>query len=436
METTNLLYSDEAEKQIIGICLVDPDKLNEIELDSAEFYIDKHRTVYQAMRSLQNSGTPPDYVTLCEYLDRQDKLKDIKAGYLVELINEAGLSFGLESNIKIVQDYAARRRMISQANELVSMAHDTQHGFIDKLAGVVDELVMGAKPRHGAHHWNEDLSRYYDWLGQRAQSPGEMWGIPTGIKDFDKMTGGLQAGELIYIAGEPGIGKSILSIQMGVGMAEAGFPGCVYSLEMSSRQLIGRIISSKTRVQSYKMKSGKMNEDEWEAVTTTIEKVNSLPIYISDDATITTAQLRADLARNIARNKITWCVLDYDMLLQDGDGKLDEIQFSTLVSKRLKNIARDLNIAMLTVSSVTKEAIGDEGAPSMRNIRGGAQKLHNADVAGFLTRHIPDKKQWEKDDPNLRTFTFVKGRELTSLGSFHLVKFQDYPAFGDYARNG
>lgn len=433
METISL-FSEEAEKQIIGICLVNPEKLNEIELDNSEFYIDRHRIIYTAMRQLANSGTPPDYVTLCEYLERQDKLKDVKPAYLVELIGEAGLSFGMESSIKIVQDYSARRRMIAQANELVSMAHDTQHTFTEKLAGVVDELVMGAKPRHGAHHWESDLSRYYDWIGERANNPGEMWGIPTGVKDFDKMTGGLQGGELTYIAGEPGIGKSILSIQMGVGMAEAGYPGCIYSLEMSTRQLIGRIISAKTRVQSFKMKSGRMNDDEWQAVTMTIEKVNNLPIYISDDATMTTAQLRADLARNIARNNVKWCVLDYDMLLQDGDGKLDEIQFSTLVSKRLKNIARDLNIAMLTVSSVTKEAIGDEGAPSMRNIRGGAQKLHNADVAGFLTKHIPDKGGWDRANENLRTFTFVKGRELTSLGSFHLVKFTDYPAFGDYAK--
>lgn len=432
MDTPKILYSEDAEKQIIGICLVNPQALEEIELDPQDFYIDKHRIIYTAMRQLQNSGTPPDYVTLCEWLERQDKLKDVKSTYLVELIGESGLTFGLESVVKIVQDYGGRRRLVAQANTLVSLAYDTGKSFIDPLANVVDELVMGAKPRHGAKQWSGDLSSYYDWLGQRAQNPGEMWGIQTGVKDFDKITGGLQPGELVYIAGEPGIGKSILSIQMAVGMAEAGHPGCIYSLEMSSRQLIGRIISARTRVQSRKMKSGRMNEDEWQAVTVAIESVNNLPLYISDDATLTTAQLRADLARNIARNKIEWCVLDYDMLLQDGDGKLDEIQFSTLVSKRLKNIARDLNIAMLTVSSVTKEAIGDEGKPSMRNIRGGAQKLHNADVAGFLTNHIPDK--WEKADQNLRTLTFVKGRELTSLGSFHLVKFADYPAFGDYAK--
>ena len=182
------------------------------------------------------------------------------------------------------------------------------------------------------------------------------------------------------------------------------------------------------------MKSGRMNEDEWQAVTMAIENVNKLPLYISDDATLTTAQLRADLARNIARNKISWCVLDYDMLLQDGDGKLDELAFSTLVSKRLKNLARDLNIAMLTVSSVTKEAIGDDANPSMRNIRGGAQKLHNADVACFLTKHIQEKGGWDRANENLRTVTFVKGRELTALGSFNLVKFADYPAFGDCAK--
>ena len=123
MDTNNpILYSNEAEKQIIGICLVDWAKLDEIELDPLDFYVDKHRIVYTAMRQLMNGGTPPDYVTLCEWLERQDKLKAVKESYLTELIMEAGLSFGLESNTKIVQDYAARRRMLAQAGVLAKVS--------------------------------------------------------------------------------------------------------------------------------------------------------------------------------------------------------------------------------------------------------------------------------------------------------------------------
>jgi replicative DNA helicase len=434
METPKL-YDEESERQILGVCVVNPQNIDEIDLLPEDFYIDKHRAIWAAMRAMVNSDITPDYVTLVEYFERQDKLRQIGGeSYLTGLVAESTFSAFLPGWVKVVADYAIRRRILDNASRLANIAMELDKPIIDPLAEVMDNLATGIKPRTGAAHWGDDLSRYYDWLEERSKNPGDMWGIPTGFVDYDRLTGGLQAGDLLYIAGEPGIGKTILATQMGVQMAAAGFPGAIYSLEMASRQIIGRIISGMTKVQSRTMKTGRMTVDNWDDVTTAIERANKYPLYLSDDGTLTTVQLRADLARLKIRHGLLWCIVDYDMLLNDGDGRLDEIQFSTLVSKRLKNIAKDLEIAVITVSSVTKDAIGEDGAPSMRGIRGGAQKLHNADIMAFLTKHIPDKKAWENDNPNLRTVTFVKGRELESLGSFNLVKFEKYPAFGNYAK--
>ena len=428
MDNTNL-FSEDAERQVLGSCLVNPAHLDEVDLSAADFYDPKHSQIYQAMRALSTAETVPDYLTISEYFERKGKPE--MAPYLTGLIADAWIGVDIGDYCRIIRDYGTRRRIIDDATQLVRMAQNVDKPLGEPLADIIDSLATGAQPKHGAVHWEPALSSYYDWLEERSKNPGDMWGIPTGFKDFDRATGGIQAGELIYIAGEPGIGKSIMSIQMGTQMAKAGYPGAIYSLEMGARQVIGRIISGQTKVQSRTMKTGRMSSEDWESVTTAIDAGLKWPLYISDDATLTTASVRADLAKLKARHGIKWAVLDYDMLLNDGDGRLDEIAFTTLVSKRLKALAKDLELAIITVSSVTKDAIGDEGIPTMRGMRGSAQKLHNADIAGFLTKHIPNKKNWESEQPNLRTFTFVKGRELESLGSFNLVKFENYPAFGD-----
>lgn len=432
MDQPPSLYSNDAERQILGVCLVNPDRLDEVDLHPDDFHSETHRKIYRAMKSLAAGEVVPDYAAVQEYFDRKG---DTETGSeLLKLVEESGIGVNLETYTRIVSDYATRRRIIQDAEKLAQIAYNLNRPYTEQLADIVDDLATGAKPRHGARHWETDLSAYYDWIGERAKNPSELWGIPTGFKDFDRMTGGIQAGELIYIAGEPGIGKSILSIQMAVQMAKAGYPGAIYSLEMGTRQVIGRIISAVTRVQSRTMKAGRMTEDDWQAVTVSIDAGLRWPLYISDDGTLTTSSVRADLAKLKAKHGVQWAVIDYDMLLNDGDGRLDEIAFTTLVSKRLKNLAKDLEIAIITVSSVTKDAIGTEGAPTMRGIRGGAQKLHNADIACVLTKHIPDKTKYEQENANLRTLTIVKGRELESLGGFNLVKFEHYPAFGDSTR--
>lgn len=431
MDITNL-YSEDAERQVLGVCLVNPAHLEEVDLSSDDFYSTQHKQIYTAMRALSTAETVPDYLTVTEYFERKGKPEF--RPYILELIAESGIGVDVADYCRIIRDYGTRRRIIDDASKLVQMAYNVQKPMGEPLAEIIDDLATGAQPKHGAKHWEPALSNYYDWMVERSKNPGDMWGIPTGFADFDKATGGIQSGELIYIAGEPGIGKSIMSIQMGVQMAKAGHAGAIYSLEMGARQVIGRIISGQTKVQSRTMKTGRMSSDDWSAVTTAIDSGLKWPLFLSDDATLTTASVRADLAKLKARHGIKWAVLDYDMLLNDGDGRLDEIAFTTLVSKRLKAIAKDLELAIITVSSVTKDAIGDEGTPTMKGMRGSAQKLHNADIAGFLTKHIPDKKKWESENPNLRTFTFVKGRELESLGSFNLVKFEHYPAFGDSTR--
>lgn len=425
-----LLYSEEAEKQLLGAIIINPGCLDQVDLSPTDFHVIKNARLMGVIQSMARSSVLPEYRTIIEYFNRKGESDYEK--YINELVlGESPIFANTESLVRIVKDYSARRNILQNASELAKLAYDLERPIADPLANVVDGLVTNVGPTHGAEHWGTALNEFYDWAEERTHNPGEIWGIPSGFVDLDKATGGYHPGELIYIAGEPGIGKSILSVQMGVQMARAGYPGAIYSLEMGLRQVISRIISGLTKVRTRTIKQGNTTTEDWGTIIETIEEGRTWPLYLSEAASLTTQNLRADIARLKSRNKISWAVIDYDMLLDDGGGKLDETAFSSLVSKRLKQITKDMMIPIITVSSVTKDAIGEEGNTTMRGVRGGAQKLHNADLVMFLTKHNPNKGEWTLQNDNIRTLKIVKGRDLESLTSIDLVKFENYPAFGD-----
>jgi replicative DNA helicase len=433
MDNEKQLFSQQAEEAFIGAALIDPGNLQQIDLEPEDIYIQRHRWIYEAMQALQSRKCDPDFITLTEELDRTGKLAELGgASEIVRLFNRTSSSLGLSQYADIIKGYARRRRVLKCASELAKAAY--ADGEIDEqVSGVVDQLTTGIRPKNGAVHWSGALQRLYDRVEERAKNPTDIWGMRTGFTDYDRATGGLHQGESVYIAGEPGAGKSKLSLQMGVNLGAAGETGAIYSLEMKEWQITARAVSSMAKMATRKLKSGRLEGEDWSALIQAIEKASEYPIYLSDQSELTTGALRADLARLKLRYGIKWFVLDYMFLMADGDGKMDDTQRTALLSRRIKTIAADLDLAAVTVNSVTKEGMGASGALTQKNVRGSGQVVHDADVICFITKHIPDKSKWETEDENLVTVSFAKGRELENPKPFHLVKFEHYPAFGNYA---
>jgi len=426
------LFSKEAEEALIGALLIDPGALLMLDLNANDVYIQRHRWVLEAMQSLASRRVNPDIVTLCDELDRRGQLQECGGVvYLVGLISSTPTSLGLENYAGIVSDYARRRRILQAANDLAKEAYAA--GAPD-VSNIIETLAGAVGGDRGAEHWSGAIDRLYQQVEERSKNPQDIWGIETGYLDFDRITGGLQPGEVLYIGGEPGIGKSILAAGMGVGMAKRGHPGAIYSLEMRDLQVTRRAVSAIAEVDTRHLKSGRLNPDEWSAFIAAADTAHRYPIYLSDDTSLNTGKLRADLARLKMLYHIEWFVLDYLFLVEEPSGgkrELDDNERTSTISRRVKAIVQDLGIAGITVNSVTKEGMGDD-APNQKRLRGSGQMIHDADLVGFLTRHIPNKKNWETEDARLRTFTFVKGRELEGAGAFHLVKCEHYPAFLNY----
>lgn len=426
-----VLYNQIAEESLIGAALINPKQVRYLDLEANEFYVQRNAWLWQAILDLEVRGYNMDIVTLSEELNKRNQLEPIGGvPYLAKLVSNTTTSLAMDNHAVIIREYAQRRNMLRVAQALAKAAYDSKD-LDAAAASAIDTLVTGAKSDGGAIHISKVISEIYVQTNERREDPKDVWGITTGFIDFDRMTGGLHPGEVYYLAGEPGIGKSKLAIQMGINMGKSGEPGSIFSLEMGRKQLMTRSLSSLAEVPTRNIKTGRMTDDEWRRFNRACDAANLYPIYISDQSGITTSKLRSELARLQAQHGIKWAVIDYLLLMGDADGK-DETELSSKISKRIKQIAVSLNMCIISVNSVTKEAMGDNATISQKNVRGSSTVVHDADVIGMLTKHKPEPYEIQRD--NLRTHWFVKGRELEGLGYFHLVAFDKWPSFGNYQK--
>lgn len=426
MSQTNALpnkipYSLEAEEALLGAALIDPEVVTRVDLALDAFYIHRSAWIWESLRDLTQRGITPDFVTLTEDLHARGRLEEIGgAAYLAGLIAETPSSMGAENYAEIIRDKARRRGLIKIANDLAKAAFDQDAKIDGVQIAAIDALTRGAKVKGAARPLSEYVDRLSIDVAERVKNPKDVFGISTGVLDFDEITGGIQPSEVLYIGGDPGVGKSILSVQMGLGMAKHK-PGAIYSLEMSGLQVTRRIVSSIGKIETRKLRSGRMTEAEVRQFEGACKAARSLPIYMSDESYMTSNALRSDIARLKAQHGIEWFVLDYLLLMSDSDGMMDEIERSAMLSGRIKRLCKEFEIGGITVNSVTKDG----------KIRGSNQVSHDADIICMLTEHQP--AYGGVPNPRMKTVRFIKGRDLSNpKTSFDLLKADGgYPAFLD-----
>jgi len=418
------LFSQEAEQAVIGAILINPGVVSGINISPEQFYIRRLGHVWSACRALDARQAGIDLVTICEELERMGKLAEVGgAAYLTGLINATPSSYGVEDYVSIVADYSRRRVWRDLANRVAKTAFDLDQDLEQAAPAIVDELLRAVQAPGAAVHVAEFTRRVVDQALERSQGPERPWGIPTGFVDFDQITGGLQTGEVLYISGEPGKGKSILADQMAFQMAAAGHPGVIYSLEMPGEQVVRRRLSAMSQLLVREIKSGRL-DGRFGELQAAAADVDRLPLYLSDSVQWTTASLRADLTRMQAQHGAEWFVLDYAYLLQDGRG-MSENDRTGQISAQLKSICRGLNLAGIVILSLNKTGMRDATKTGVE-VRGSGQQFYDADLM-ILLDDQPNEK-------NVIRVTFGKGRELENpRQTFRLTKLEKYPAFENYA---
>jgi replicative DNA helicase len=423
MSSDNGLFSHEAEEAVIGSVLINPVAFTTLGLEPDHFFIHRHGMIWQAYNRLYSSGISIDFVTLSDELERAGQLKTIGGqAAITKLVNATPSSLHVEDYAQTVKEFANRRTWKSVAEKIAKLAFDKDSDLELEASGLVDELLNAVQVEGAAAHISKYVASVLDEAMKRMEDPKDIWGIPTGFTDFDDITGGLQQGEALYISGLPGIGKSIMAMQMGFQMAEAGYPGAIYSIEMKGEQVLRRRISADSKVKTRAIKTGKMRDDEVTKFLHVVEGYDDLPLYLSDAADVTTAVLRADLSRLKIQFNVQWFVLDYAYLLRDGEG-MSENDRTGLISSYMKAICRSLNLAGIVIHSLNKEGMRG-GLPEGKHIRGSGQQYYDTDLLLFL---VEDEKT-----PNTIKCVFGKGRELEQpKQSFRLHKLEGFPALAN-----
>lgn len=437
--TPSIPHNCEAEEAALGCVLINPDCYFELAefLRAEHFYIHRHKWIWEAFGRLDARRAPLDLITLSAELEHKGQLAEIGgSAFLTALTMQVPSSLNAVSYGRIIEGHAIERVMIEAANKIASLAYNTEMPIEEKISQATGQITDISILNNGHNFITlaNLLSDTYDTIEERSKDPKEVWGYATGLPTFDRETGGIQQGELIYLAGSPGCGKTWLDLSWGMQFGKQA-PGAILSLEMKRGAIGRRILSGLSGVSTRAMKSGIGISDKFPLLIKAIDQDSNIPVII-DDSSYDTNRLRLALAYAKREFGIKWFILDYALLLLDG-GK-DETEQTKIISANMKRIVHDLDLAGVVLHSVTKIGMDADNEPRMADQRGSGQAIHDADVQLFLTSlyekdsRLPELSVSQKS--KMATLWCSKGRELEkSKFKVHLVRQGNSPFWGEYA---
>ncbi len=284
-------------------------------LQADDFYIHRHRWIWEAFTSLHEQRIPIDLLTVSEELDRKGQLAEIGGpAYLTALVNQVPTSLNAEAYGHIVESHSIRRKMINAANAIASLAYN-EDSTVDNVMDEAEKAVFNVSERrlrHDLQPISAVLSEYYDRIDELAKRGEEIFGVPTGFIDLDKMLGGLQPSDLLIIAGRPGQGKTgfLLSVAKNAALTHKKHVA-IFSLEMSNEQVVQRLIAQETGIDSQRLRTGKLQENEWPLFAHAIEVLSDTHIFLDDTPAITPLQLRTKCRRLHLEYHLDLVIVDY-----------------------------------------------------------------------------------------------------------------------------
>ena len=358
--STAVPHSREAEEAVVGAVFINPEVYYDIAqfLTADDFYIHRHKWIWEAFNSLHEGRVPIDLLTVTNELERRGQLSEIGGpAYLTSLVNQVPSSLNAESYGHIVEGYSIRRKMIIAANQIASIAYN-EKSSVDDVMNEAEKAVFNVSERRLKHELTpikDILSDYYDRIDDLAKRDEEIVGVPTGFIDLDKMLTGLQPSDLLIIAGRPGQGKTgfLLSIAKNAGLTHKKHVA-IFSLEMSNEQVVQRLIAQETGIDSQRLRTGKLQEQEWPLFTHAIEVFGDTHIYLDDTPAITPLQLRTKCRRLHMEYGLDLVIVDY-LQLMGGDTRTDNrVQEVSHISRSLKVLARELNVPVLAAAQLSR----------------------------------------------------------------------------------
>ena len=431
--------SIEAEQSLIGGLMLDAtawDKVADV-IISADFYRKDHRLIFEAIANLIEAGSPCDVVTVSEYLGNRNEL-DHAGGleYLATLANETPGAANARAYAKILREKSMLRALINAGNEISGSAFTTEGRTASQILDAAERLVFqiaekGARGKAGFKSLKQILPQAVDRIDLLHQSEGDITGISTGYTEFDKLTAGLQKGDLIIIAGRPSMGKTTLAINIAENAAiGAKVPTAIFSMEMPSQQLAFRMISSLGRVDQTHLRTGNFPDEDWSRINTAVQLMSEAPIFIDDSPSLSPTEIRARARRLHREHNLGLIIIDYLQLMQVEGSKENRATELSEISRSLKALAKELEVPVIALSQLNRsvEQRADK-RPVMSDLRESGAIEQDADLIVFIYR----EEVTNPDTPRKGLADIVIAKQRNGpIGDFPLTFVGRYTKFENW----
>jgi replicative DNA helicase len=425
--TTTLVvpHSQEAEEAVLGAVMINPEAYYDVAqfLMPDDFYIHRHRWIWEVFSRLHERRTPIDFLTVSEELDQLGQLAEVGGpAYLTKLINNVPTSLHAEAYGRIVEETAIRRRMLSAANDIAKLAYQQEAG-IEQVMNDAEKAVFGVSERRTTRDLQPIkyvLSEYIDRIDQLARRGEDTYGVPTGFIDLDRLLGGLQPSDLLIVAGRPGMGKTAFILSAAKNAAQKYKKHvAVFSLEMSNEQLVQRMIAQETGIDSQRLRTGKLEEDEWPLFTHAIEVLGDTVMFLDDTPALTPLQLRTKCRRLHLEFRLDLILVDYLQLMSSGLRSENRVQEVSYISRNMKVLARELNVPVLAAAQLSRavEQRADK-EPQLSDLRESGSLEQDADIVMFI--HRPEMYEKDTLKQNIAQIKIAKHRN-GPIGMIELV---------------
>ncbi|MDZ4720500.1 MAG: replicative DNA helicase [Roseiflexaceae bacterium] len=392
MTQTEIPHNIEAEKATLGSILLNREAIVPIAswLMPDYFYLQRHTQIYEAMLACYNQRIPPDTRTVAEELRRHGRLEAVGGIlYLTELIQGVPTSYHIEFYARAVERTALLRQLIQAGGKIAALGYEEQNDLeatLDKAEQTLFE-VSQRRSTNDFIHIGQVIDQYYEQINYLQEHRGEVVGVPTGFRDLDQITGGLQRSDLIILAARPGVGKTSLAMSLAYNVATM-HQGTVaiFSLEMGREQLVQRLLAMDTKIDSHRLRLGNIPDHELRIVMEAMGRLASIPIYIEDSAGVTIMDVRSKARRLQSQAGIDLIVIDYLQLMQ-GRRSDNRVQEVSEISRGLKALARELNVPVLALSQLSRAVEGRTShIPMLSDLRESGSIEQDADIVMFIYR--------------------------------------------------
>ena len=432
-------HSIEAEIHVLGGVLTDNSVWERIveRVNEGDFYRKDHQIIFKAITALDAEGKPYDVVTVAEWLDNHQLLES--AGglpYLAALAENTAGASNINAYADIVRKRSILRQLIRATNQISETVFNPQGRSSDEILDYAEQSVFEiaeqeAKGRKSYRTIKDLLVKALDRVDELFRRDNPITGVPTGFDDFDDKTAGLQAADLIIIAGRPSMGKTAFAVNIAEHAAIKGkLSVAVFSMEMPGEQLAMRMMSSLGRIDQHKVRTGKLNDDDWPRLTSAVEILKDVRLFIDDTPALTPAELRARCRRISRESGLDLIIVDYLQLMQVPGTVENRATEISEISRSLKAMAKELNVPVVALSQLNRslESRTDK-RPVMSDLRESGAIEQDADVIVFIYRD----EVYNPDSPNKGIAEVIIGKQRNGpIGMVKLAFLGQYTRFENY----